>query len=165
MFTEILNPFLYVRNRIKNTSGQWVDHQKPREEITQYNQSSIETDSNTDITIFEIWDKKVILENIIVKSDANPVLSLDIRQDATDYTGNLFFTMGGEGYYLGSVNAVKNRGSEYFEHIDHDADGDERDGVMLKKPIILPQGARLTLEGSEDEGTTAYKVVFRTIEE
>lgn len=161
--TNIVNSFLNVRNKVKDADGNWVDQKKPRE--TQHMAESLSRSISDGITInvFEVWNKKVIIDSLEFGTDTYAYASLHVdRNDQGAYTNQLFHeTRKGSGR-ANSVPRVIEEGSYFF---DVRREGDDAK-VWLKHPIILPQGGKLTFGSTREEtGRITYKVYWREIEE
>lgn len=168
MFTEIINPFLNVRNKVKNRSGQWVDQQPPNEEIVARESHGTSVDGNTEIVVFDVSNKKVIIDSLVIYTDAQLSAHLLVSPKGSGGTINIFRVVGINSIGFLTPNRIHSyaRGHhEYFDLVNYDEDT-ERGLMMLKKEVTLPTGGRLTLQGnSPNEGTVTYKVVWREIEE
>src|SRR5690625_3574392 len=89
--SNIVNKFINVRNKVKTVDGEWVDQVKPKE--TQYMQDGlgVSISSETIIEVFEVWDKKVIIDTIEFGTDTSAYARLHVRDDATGNYGNQVF--------------------------------------------------------------------------
>src|SRR5690625_1888680 len=165
MFSEIINPFLNVRNKIKDASGNWVDATKPREDQFAVYKHSIDVDSSLEEVIFETWDKKVIIDALFFGSDTTAYPLLWIREGANDTSTNEIFrgvnrTGGGGAPWPSSIS---NNGNHLLEIEREDESGAT---VSLKRPLTLPNGGKLLFTGSSNsDGRMSYKVVWREIKE
>lgn len=166
MFTEILNPFLNVRNKVKDSQGKWVDQTKPKEVLQMKYDSGITTSGTTEIPIFEIWNKKVIIDQLEYGSNTSfhPRLWQKPEHVGEPFENQLFTVPtreGGGSSAWPSVISTQETSllkSGFWES--------PRGMVFLKRPIILPSGGKLIFEGSSSsDGKSAFKVVWREIEE
>lgn len=160
---NIVNSFLNVRNKVKDSDGNWVDERKIKE--TQHMAEGLRVDISRGITVnvFEVWGKKVIIDTLEFGTDsyAYPSLHVD-RNDQGSYTNQLFHETRMGSNRANAVPGVIAEGSSYF-NVERDS-GDSK--VWLKKPVILPEGGRLTFGSTrEEDGRITYKVYWREIEE
>lgn len=165
MFTEILNPFLNVRNKIKNKNGEWVDESKPKETLHTADDYFVDIAGDFEVVLINEPNRKVIVDNIVVYSSANPFLTLG-QPPVYNYNSNLLYTISSGGRHFASMDRIKDHGSEYF---DYESLAEEQGKITLKRPIILPEGAELKIrnraEDAQRDGSVTYKVVYRVIEE
>lgn len=166
MFTEILNSFLNVRNKVKNADGDWVDQTKPREEIHTRTNSGVNI--TDEIVVFEEWGKKVIIDAFTWGSDTQHQIypRLYIEEGASGRTGSqLFVGVSGSPSIWDMTMSYINYGNDFFG-VGERSTSDNRYTAFLKSPIVLPNGGKLIFTGgsSSADYSASYSVVYRTIE-
>lgn len=178
MFTEIINPFINVRPKIKK-NGRWVDHEEIKEEMYTYRESTALID-NTKV-IFNISDKKVIIDELSIGLNQGLYPRLEAYTNTSSENSRLFYghaTQTSTGA-LSIVNMTKNRydnyGNQYFEtYKTHKSNNELGKGVQditfirLKDKVILPHGGKFEFgnNGGDYIGNTylIYHLSFRTFE-
>nr|DAE10381.1 MAG TPA: hypothetical protein [Siphoviridae sp. ctwrX9] len=171
MFSEIINPFLNVRNKVKDYKGDWVDQIKPVEKVIRKHLSRIQVDGELDYIVFSAWDKKIILEALMIGTNTRgfPVLWGDKDAEQGSIDGNFFSVItreGGGSSPSPDVIDFQNGGeSDLLKLTSFDSEKKES-CMILKRPLILPQGGELRFRSrSGSEGELSYKVIYREIEE
>lgn len=169
MFSEIINPFLNVRNKIKNANGDWVDQVKPRETIYQRDENRLDISNESNHVVFEEWDKKIIIDALNYGTNSFFVAPLLwIREGETNtFTDQILHGIRGGGGRSSLIpRYIKDYGNEFLEIGQYDTENVEV-VIYLKKPIILPNGGKLVFNSTSNQtGTeTSYKVIWREIEE
>lgn len=161
--SQIVNSFLNVRNKVKNADGEWVDQTKPRETLKMDYQARVPGGMRVDV--FEVWDKKVVIDQLEYGSTTNfyPLLwAYPEHVDESNFVNQLFVvatrTGGGSTAWPSVVSA---QGSNILESHFYE---EGRGTVQLKRPVILPSGGKLVFEGGSNDGESSYKVVWREIE-
>ncbi|ALX50474.1 hypothetical protein [Lentibacillus amyloliquefaciens] len=169
MFTEILNSFLNVRNKVKDINGNWVDQTKLKETQTTAHGSQIAM-TNGDVPVFEIWDKKVIIDSFewSPSSGARTAPMLSVEQGVMHETNNQILNTisSGQSYYRATALRLYEDKHDYFETTEYNV-ADSRFKVILKKPIILPVGGKLIFRSvitPETGDIVTYHVNYRIIE-
>lgn len=161
--SNIVNNFLNVRNKVKDVDGNWVDQKKPKESQNMASAVGRDISSGVTINIFEVWDKRIIIDTLEFGTDTTAYAQLHIERDASgSYTNQLFHETRRGGGRANSVPAIVGGGSSFFdvESVDDDAK------VWLRRPVILPKGGKLSFSATSDTGgTLTYKVYWREIEE
>lgn len=167
MFSEIINPFLNVRNKVKDHQGNWVDETKTREVLRLAVQNRLEISNDEIHEVFNVWDKKIIIDNLYFATNGNiyPVLMVEDIEYANSKSllHGMSTTGGWSAPYPSVINA---RGHDYLEVATMPTEG-QGGNIYLKKQIILPNGGKLAfrLAGSASVAEVTYKVVWREIEE
>lgn len=162
--SNIVNKFINVRNKVKTPDGEWVDQVKPREKI--YMDYEARVQGGTRVDVFEVWGKKIIIDQLEYGSTTNfyPLLWADPEHaDVNNFRNQLLVVttrIGGGSTAWPSV--VDLHGSNILEAHTY---SDGRGSVQLKRPIVLPNGGKLVFEGGDASGESSYKVVWREIEE
>lgn len=166
--TEIMNPFINVRNQIKNRQGNWVDEQTPPHELKMVERFGIEVNYETELKVFEEWNKKIIIESIVIATDGELSPHLMQSTSSTDEQTNIFRTVGnslGGGYATPNRINRSNGGHDYFDQPHYNEESLES-LMILKRPVFMPDGAMLIMRGHEDyTGNATFKVVWREIDE
>lgn len=165
MFTEILNPFINVRNKIKNKRGDWVDQRQPIESQQATGGYDIVVTPSTDFIVFETWGKKVILDSLSYTTNTDVFPRLETSQNnPIAYNTQIFHSLllsGGRSANWASV--IEFNGHDHFEIIKK---GETSFHLTLKRPIVLPEGCRLEFTGgSNSSGYLGYKVYWREIDQ
>lgn len=178
MFGEIINPFLNVRNKIKNTRGAWVDKKIPLER--QYMSSTSNVDLGSNGRIFFDTNKKIIIDSFQLSSNSasfvRPRLHSNREFDYSGGTGefnnNIFMTTGitsdrNSTMFDATFTYINSYGHPLLESVYHNGTVG-RYKMINKAPIILPEGGKLGIYGSESynpsQHTWACIVVYREIE-
>lgn len=166
MFTEILNPFITVRNKIRDSRGEWVDQRNPIETQHATGDYDVVVTSNTDIVVFETWGRKVILDSLSYTTDTDAFPRLETSQNnPIPYNTQIFHSLTLSGSRSANwPSVIELHGHGLFEII---STGDTTNGyhISLKRPIILPEGCRLEFGGGTSaDGYLAYKVYWREID-
>lgn len=173
-FTEILNPFINVRNKIKNSNGIWVDQKKKEEEqFIIYGRSSFEPGQYIDL--FSEFDSKVIIDSITLYSDANVSLSL-LNEDVDIWTHSVrpsydMFTIlrGHTSRGFARLSRLYVYDHPYLETVQHHFStgiDEERYFIMSKRNIEMPNGCKLAVlldDESEGSGNAAWNINYRVI--
>lgn len=167
--SQIVNRFLNVHNKVKAPDGNWVDMVKKTE--TQHMRARLsQSVSGTDEHIvFASFNKKVIIDYLeygVSNQAIYPKLTIDPNSSNENYTNQLFHVVNfGSARSLPSVTNLENRKSQLLEVVNYD-EALNVGKVMLKQPIVLPQGCQLSFSATSGEsGTVTYKVFWREIEE
>jgi hypothetical protein len=165
MFTEILNSFLNVRNKVKDADGNWVDQTKPRENQHLTTGLAEVVAQESIHNVLDEWGKKIVIDAFEFGADGQIRPALSVVEGSTGlYTNNIFHvvTRGGLGRYPSSPGNISAHASEWLEVISAESDDIL---VNLKKPIVLPQGCSLYFRNdSSSPITITYKVYWREIE-
>lgn len=170
MFSEIINPFLNVRNKIKDKNDEWVDMRKPREVLKTSIENRIRIEPSEFLEIFSVFDKKIIIDHLVWGTYGTSYPLLMHEDVAYDTSTNLLHLIQRGGGWSSTTPAIINtQGSDMFEtqYYDNDHEDGTRGTFYLRKPIILPNGGKLAFtrnsEGTRNEVT--FKVIWREIEE
>lgn len=172
MFTEIINPFINVRNQVKNSSGSWVDESVKTENSRVIKIESYNDNNPIDFTreVFTESNKKIIIETLVFKSDSNMGLRLEnVSEGPYRSSNDLFWTVGGATSYMATFDSVQNRGNAFLEHSTFEVEENYRT-LTLKRPVTIPNGGRLVIDtpidlGDDDNLNYSLAVYYRTIEE
>ena len=172
MFTEIINPFINVRNKIKNRSGQWVDETKEIGETKMHTRWNVDLDDNEELVVFENWGKKIIVESIFISSDAEVSPHLFISDSGNDAQTNIFRSIQSpQAMGFATPNRINNadRHHDYIDLVEYDGINDgvpSRAMMLLKKPITLYSGGKLVLQANQTtpDSRLTFKVVWHEIE-
>ena len=157
-----------VRNKVKDKNGNWVDQTKKEETINSRSGFSVNVAPDTDFIIFDISDKKVILETLEIGTNDSglyPVLYYD-DSGSSAFTNELLHLVGtGSTRSYASLNNLTNdaRVSSYMEVNYTSSTGGGN--MKLSKDIILPKGGKLIIRTSNSDTKMTYKAVWREIEE
>lgn len=164
MFSEIINPFLNVRNKIKDSQGNWVDEQRPVETQHFVQESRAPVGGSTEINIFDKWDKRIILDNLAMGSDTTVYPILISEEEELGLNRNIFRAMTTSGGTSGAwASVISAQGHHLLEIGSSDNDGAT---IFLKRPIVLPKGGKLSFLGSSSaSGEMSYMASWREIEE
>ena len=173
MFSEIINPFLNVRNQIKNKSGQWVDMSTPKEETKVHASNNRDITGDTEIIIFEHWDRKIVLEGLVLASNAEMSPHLYVKPTGSqDYLNDVFRSIQdhlGIGFATPRRISESDNNHDYLDLVKYDG---IKDGVpsgsymVLKRPVVMGHGGKLVIQGNEEyTGNAIIKVVWREIRE
>lgn len=146
MFTEILNSFLNVRNKVKNADGEWVDMEQNEEKLLSISkQIDLDVDNQTNIVV-EHWDGKYIIDSIQFSADEPVQPQLHTKPDPVAYTDQIFHANPSVGSRRNGAGAlyIDQYGHDYFEITGKNTENGSytRYTISLKKPIILPHGFR-----------------------
>lgn len=167
MFSEILNPFLYVRNKIKNKNGEWVDMEEPLEEkeitrvVNGYNrrvndgeEETLLVDFSGDITIHALE---------VGGSTEEFSLRLGTSNSVGNYTDNMFYNIGAGSFRrLGSPKNLA-RVDEYntFLGLARRNQNTGESMIYLKQPITIKGGCKLSVFGSGGVSSViSFKLVY-----
>lgn len=168
-FTNIINSFLNVRNKVKDMDGNWVDQTKPRETLKSSSAYNVAVGVETDYIIFEEWDKAIVLESVEIGTNTDSLfLKLYNEPGTSMYTNQLFHLVGaGSARSSAAPSNLRNelRGSSYLECTYYnESSGFAR--VELKRPIYLPNGCRLAIGAlsTSTGGNATFKAEWREIE-
>lgn len=170
MFTEILNPFMNVRNQIKQ-NGRWVDKGLRKETHGNVSALNKEITFNTDWKIMTKWNTHIIIDAFEFSTASPfiyPLLFAKAGSDG-DYAQNLFHIIRPTGRSNATVTEIYKYGSTFLESEQFKNEDDSLWGyiVKLKAPIHLPSGCQLVIRtlanGSGD--TLSYKLQWREIVE
>lgn len=168
-FTNIINSFLNVRNKIKDADGNWVDQRKARE--TLHVKRVRENLDNNDVVVFNEFGKKIIIDSIeyFSESTGNVYPRLNVTQGATGRSNdNIFLALNSTSYSTWDMTGIyiNTHGSTYFEAIKYNS-SDNQLKVKLTRQIVLPNGGRLTFaaNGTGEGREISALVVYRVIEE
>jgi len=183
MITEVLNSFLNVRNKVKNSNGEWEDKTVRTETIEMKDAFNVAIPSNNgELNIFTNWGKKIILDELTYNtvtrqgnSSFYPRLNVLRNYPTSSWVGQLFHVVQfGDGFNRTQAQApsIEKGFSENLEVMtfNDEFQNDPEDPryyriISLKKPIVLPQGASLTFVNPTNETVyTTYKAVYRVIE-
>lgn len=167
MFTEIINPFINVRNKIKNRSGQWVDETNEIGETKVFERFSSPLENNDEVVVFENWGKKIIVDSFIIASDAEVSPHINIRNDSADASNNILRSIQTSvAIGFATPNRINNADG-YHDYIDLVKYTDGGEAMMiLKRPITLYSGGKFYLKANsatEDTRLTC-KIVWHEIE-
>lgn len=167
MFTNIINSFLNVRNKVRDMDGNWVDQIKPRETLKTSSALSANITTESERVIFEVWDREVVLESIEIGQNANDaymVLHVEQGRENQNYSYELFHTVGaGSTRGFSSPANIESRGS-YYLSVDYRNEATGAARVQLNSPIHLPNGGRLAIRSANNNVLVTYKVTWREIE-
>ena len=171
MFTEIINPFLNVRNIVKNRAGQWVDKTiEPDEVLRHYTSDGTDfTDSQME-SIFNVTGKKVIIDQLTVAMDTD----ININIIPSEYAGvsntqanisQAVLNWASGGVYRGrSSRTTIINGHPLFEKVmGENEENPESHTITLKRPITLPNGGELRIYGYSANGSASWSIVTREI--
>ena len=171
MFSEIINPFLNVRNQIKNRAGQWVDKTiEPNEVLRHYTSDGTDFTDNQMESIFNVTGKKVIIDQLTVAMDTD----ININIIPSEYAGvsntqanisQAVLNWGGGGVYRGrSSRTTTINGHPLYEKVmGENEENPESHTITLKRPIILPNGGELRIYGYNASGEASWSIVTREI--
>lgn len=157
--------FIESRNKVKDINGNWVDQTKRIE--SQHMADGWQINVEGGHTIFEVWDKKVIIDSFeFGTSDegAYPKIAIADGDEGRNYTNQLLHVINvGSGRSFPYPENIVNRGSQFLEAEYASGLGK----VTLKQPIILPDGCHFSFDTTTEggSGTVTYKVYWREIEE
>jgi len=189
MFTEILNPFLNVRNKVKNRTGLWVDLEesmiKSEEELYSNSGDNIKIplSPTNDVVVEEYWGGNVIIDSLVIsaKGPVQPKLIIE-KDNPVAYNDQIFHIVTSRD----NSTARNGAGLEYIDRFGHDflevtsknrVENDEGEELYtyyvasLKKPIFLPKGFQLSFnlisglfnEHVTDDFNVTYKIIYRKI--
>ena len=179
MIAEILNPFLYVKKLVKRSDGRWVEETvQPKEELKMYEFHATDYTSGDTFDVFDVKDKRVIIDQIVV---AHTGAYLNVRAIPTELTGldghsaDIFSMLtisrssGNPIRHMSTHNLSVIQKSDVFEHITEPTSDLEGRALALKRPITLPQGGAVYLEASSNNssgetGRGSVKIIWREIE-
>lgn len=171
MFSEILNPFINVRNKIRNSEGLWVDKKIPREQQFQQFINKVELSENG-VILFNTKNKVIIDSFQFGATSASfirPRLTIKREFDYNHaYQNNVFLAINGKGnYYEATFTYINSFGHPLLESTVHNTS--ERHYKMQNKvPIVLPEGGKLGVYPSDGYDPTTHdfsvSVVYREIE-
>lgn len=158
MLSEILNPFINVRNKVRTSTG-WEDLKKEEESLyTSHGLRSI-----PDKEIFEIWGKKVIIDSLHYASTEDVYPKLLINKTDNDWVGEILHIGFNSGDSTGRTypkgESIKINGSPYLENIYTSDNGISV--ICLKRPIILPNGGKFLFTG---DGNVTYNMSYRVVD-
>lgn len=164
MFSEIINPFLYVRNKVKRFDGTWVDQKETREVLNSRSVFNVTVTPDSQYTVFERWGSPITLVDFEMgtNNDQYDVKLYHNTDQSSSYTNNLFHVVNaGSGRSLGSPGNIltEGRGSEHLK-VDFIDDTSKDTKISTKKEIYLPQGCALIVE---NQGTTDLEITFKAI--
>ena len=161
-FTNIINNFLNVRNKVFDSElNEWVDQVKTIEERVGYNALESQVSTEDELVIFNDFGNKIILDKFSYSCNSPIYPVLHAKEGNTSLYSNtqLFLntTLNGRSGAIPSV--INSHGNEFLEVQNTSSD---RHVVVLKKPIILPEGGRLAFRalGSSSGGTVTYHVSY-----
>lgn len=168
MFTEILNSFLNVRNKVKDADGNWVDQTKPRE--TQHVEYINFDFEENETVVFEEFGNKIIIDSLefTTNSRGDVYPRLNTQPEATGRTSNnLLMAINSDtgAVWDATVLYINDYGNNFLDAIVHNRSDDDYK-VILRKPIVLPEGGRLVFRSNSSnvDNVTAL-VTYRVIEE
>lgn len=172
--TEIMNPFLIVRNKIRNNRGEWVDMKK-KEERLRGTRGNLNVTMGDNIELLNTYGKKTIVEKIVVSVNVNINLGMHLG-DGDAYSQNVALTTAPWNHSLNSglrplsMRSIREIGNPLFE-IVFDSMEEESDtyGVTytLKRPFEFPEGCRINLYTTDSipDGHAHYQIIYREIDE
>lgn len=168
MFTNIINRFINVRNKIKDVEGNWVDQVQKREKIKSDSVYSLDVNGGEDLVVFEVWDKAIILESIeLGTNDYELILKLHHKDDLSSIYDNQLFHTVGTGSSRGPAslkNLINDARISSYIKLGYFNESSGQGNLELKRPIYLPEGARLSIYTNNSDTKVTYKVVWREIE-
>lgn len=171
-FTEILNPYIKVRNQVKDKNGDWIDESfsTVRENTRMISQLRKEIEKDGYVKLFEAEDEQTIIESFYIVATQNcfPAIWLNkSNENSNDRGTNLFYILNHRFRTSPSMQNIDSYGSDYFEVISKEEgvaeDGQDFYTVMLKKPISIPKGSVIGVKGSSDYNQVSCKLVVKTI--
>lgn len=171
MFGQILNPFLTVRNKIKNSEGVWVDEKIAKEEQFEQHYNKLKL---TDSGLVLINSKnKIIIDSFqfsaTTASFLRPRLTIKKEFDYNHtYENNLFLCTNDKGnYYEATFTYINKYKHPLLESVIHNTT-DRYYKMQNKKEIVLPQGCKLTIVPSAsydpERHDMSVQIVYREIE-
>lgn len=164
---NIINPFLNVRNQVKNADGEWVDESKPEETLHVVTINHYFSDG--DFVVFDEWDKKIIIDSIeyYATDTDNTFPRLNVRKGSTGRTSsNLFVAFNSENTSVWDATGLylSNHKNSYLDAVKYKEGGELK--VLSKKQIVLPSGGRFIFSINGDPGEERVRglIVYRTVE-
>lgn len=170
MFTEVINPFLNVRNKIKDKDDNWVDMKKPREVLKTGIKNRVRIEPGEYLEVFNVFDKKIIIDHLVwgTYGSSYPVLMHEDVPYAVS-TNLLHLIQRGGGWSSTTPKIINVQGSDMFKVQSYDREHEDgiRGTLYLRKPIILPNGGKLafTRRTEDTRNEVTFKVIWREIEE
>lgn len=176
--TEIMNPFLVVRNKIKNVNGNWEDMVKPKETFKGLSESSLAVDSTTNKALLNTYGRKTVIESFVVSTNTGINVGLHVSDSGNAWNNNIATTTvfrregasGGNFRRPLNIYSVDEYGSDIFEILhSNDLHGVGGATIALKRPIVFPNGCRVNFYGGAEttalNGEVSYKIFWKEIEE
>src|SRR5690625_1455671 len=154
MFTEIINPFLNVRNQIKNRAGQWVDKTiEPNEVLRHYTSDGTPFTGSQMESIFNVTGKKVIIEQLTVAMNTDININIipseysSVSSTRANISQAIYNTIAGNVDRGRSSRTTLLDGHPLFQRV-LGGSGENEDEVInhtfiLRRPIVLPNGGEL----------------------
>jgi|SRR5690625_866404 len=163
---NIINPFLNVRNQVKNVDGEWVDDVKPKESLMGRHELSITLNEGESFIIFEEWDKKVYLEALEIGFLGNEIYpQLHSQKNGGNYTGQMFYVVragSSRSHAKAGLLDDPRRDNTYLKGLVSDTGNGL---IILKRSVYLPQGGRLQIVSDDDNVPVTFKCYWRVIDE
>lgn len=170
MFTELLNPFLTVRNKIKNKDGKWVDEKIPKEEQFEVHYNNLKL---SDALVLINSKKKIIIDSFQLSTNTasylRPRLTIKKEFDYNHaYQNNLFLTLNDNGnYYEATFTYINNFKHPLLESVVHNSKVGKYK-MQTKGKIELPNGCKLTIFPSRsydpERHVFSVSLIYREIE-
>lgn len=168
MFTEILNNFLNVRNKVKDRNGNWVDMVKDdtRETFHVLQALSTSLSAQNEIVLLNDTENEITLEYFEISSTSSKI-SMRINNGGSDgrYSGNIAHVLV-SGSSRREANAENLEGASRFStiaglHYLNNSTGSNI--IYLKRPITLNSGCRVAIFSDESSGVNSvtYKMGYR----
>lgn len=165
MFTEVLNTFLNVRNKVKNSSGNWVDMEEKTRTLHTSEGLGVDISADQDYVILNEVGHPIEITSITVGGNSDKI-SVLLNQDnsASPFVGNLLHTIG-SGSQRSSARAERLMDESYrsdYLGIHHYDSSTKNNVIYLKKPILLPAGGKLILRllTGEPQARVTYRVDY-----
>lgn len=163
MLSEIINPFLNVRNKVKK-EGRWVDQVEHKEKgFTKYgiNESLV----NDDLVVIDSLGKRVEIHSLhFSTNNRGNVFPQIFIKSGRKQNDNILrgVNQNGSGYYLTPLY-INHSGNPYFEN--YVSSVDEGTSTILKRPIILPEGCQLVFSTTLSSNANITYSVYWTEKE
>lgn len=171
--TELMNPFIVVRNKIRTPQGAWVDQIKKRETMHGSTGSNIPMNPTINHQVINTYGRKTIIESFVIADTSNVNIGVHVSDAGSAWDNNIALLLdfnpvdGSNSYRRGlSGDAIGVLGSDLFDVLNENV---EINGttMALKRPIEFPNGVRVNFYGGSytREGNLTYKIFWKEIEE
>jgi len=159
--SEITNPFINVRNKIRSSTG-WEDLKKKEESSYQKNGLRVSLNHK----VFEVWGKKVIIDSLHYASTKNAYPKLLItKSESNNWDNELlhvpYNSVGTTGRTYPTGSGIEKNSSNYLDFI---YTANDVSVITLKRPIVLANGGQLIFTGGSDDNVT-YNILYRVVDE
>ena len=161
LFTEIINPFVTIHNKIKDKNGKWIDATKDVRERVSYNGLRSPVPNSGSYVVFIDFEDEIMLDHLAYSCDAPVYPVLFSKKGSTDlYSPHqqlIGLTHGGRSGATPST--IQTGGHDYLTGVFNASN----EGIItLKKPIFLPEGGRLEFRALSNStgGEVTYDVSY-----